>query len=332
LNLKKYISLVVFAITFSVALDAQNLPTACANSRHRYGIDALPGSIVDWNITGGVIEQKNNDSIDVKWDDNSGINHTISYREINSFGCQSPENVAYVIINKPYFDLGATINLCSGEAAKINVGSSYIKYRWNDGTTSSSLTTKTDGKYWVEITDSVGCSFTDTVSVIVHQLPTVTLDKNISICAPETYLFEAKTNDVIIGYEWFNNTSSAYYQANEGDDLIWVKVTDTIGCVGYDSTMLIACNISSKIPNAFTPGGGDQNEVWRLDQVKAIYPNVVVKIYDRWGRLVFVSSRGYDTPWDGTSKGKILPMDTYYYVIDLGNGTKEIVGSVAIIR
>ncbi len=40
-----------------------------------------------------------------------------------------------------------------------------------------------------------------------------------------------------------------------------------------------------------------------------------------------------DQYWNGTNqKGKKLPMDAYYYVIDLHNDEEPIVGTVTIIR
>jgi gliding motility-associated-like protein len=47
----------------------------------------------------------------------------------------------------------------------------------------------------------------------------------------------------------------------------------------------------------------------------------MVKIYNRWGSLVFQTS-GYnntDNYWEGLNKDKKkLPVGVYYYVIDLG--------------
>ncbi|HRF26479.1 MAG TPA: gliding motility-associated C-terminal domain-containing protein, partial [Ferruginibacter sp.] len=61
------------------------------------------------------------------------------------------------------------------------------------------------------------------------------------------------------------------------------------------------------------------------------YTGAVVEVFNRYGQLVFTST-GYGTPWDGTTKGKPLPVATYYYVIQLKNGFKPLSGSVTIIR
>jgi gliding motility-associated-like protein len=57
-----------------------------------------------------------------------------------------------------------------------------------------------------------------------------------------------------------------------------------------------------------------------------------VKIFNRWGQSVWRSEKGYPRPWDGTSNGSALPIDSYHYIIDLHNGSKPIIGNVTIVR
>ena len=70
-----------------------------------------------------------------------------------------------------------------------------------------------------------------------------------------------------------------------------------------------------------------QNPEWYNDI------NITVEVYNRWGAQVF-SSKGYTSEkrWDGTYKGKDVPIGTYYYVIRLNDGSKPITGHVTIVR
>ena len=61
------------------------------------------------------------------------------------------------------------------------------------------------------------------------------------------------------------------------------------------------------------------------------YPDIVVKVFNRWGQLVF-ESIGYNQAWDGTSNGKELPTATYYYSIDLNDGRDPFNGPITIKR
>ncbi|MCU0457300.1 MAG: gliding motility-associated C-terminal domain-containing protein, partial [Bacteroidales bacterium] len=85
------------------------------------------------------------------------------------------------------------------------------------------------------------------------------------------------------------------------------------------------------IPNAISPNGDLINDVWNIGEYE-LYPEIEIRIFDSWGNLVWQSEKGYPRKWDGTSRGRKLPIDSYHYVIDLHNGTRPIVGNVTIVR
>ncbi|MBL4578262.1 MAG: gliding motility-associated C-terminal domain-containing protein, partial [Flavobacteriales bacterium] len=58
---------------------------------------------------------------------------------------------------------------------------------------------------------------------------------------------------------------------------------------------------------------------------------VEVRIFGRWGKEIFLSI-GYEEPWDGTYNGHPLPMSSYYYIIDLHDGSEPETGAVTILK
>jgi len=56
-----------------------------------------------------------------------------------------------------------------------------------------------------------------------------------------------------------------------------------------------------------------------------------VDVFNRNGQTVY-SSLGYARSWDGTYKGKPLPVGVYYYVINPKNGAKIMSGTLTILR
>ena len=86
-----------------------------------------------------------------------------------------------------------------------------------------------------------------------------------------------------------------------------------------------------EIPNAFSPNGDGINDVWNIIGKEA-YPEIEVTVYNRWGQAIWKSFRGYPVPWDGRSKGKAMPVDSYHYFIDLHDGTRPIIGNVTVVR
>jgi gliding motility-associated-like protein len=58
-----------------------------------------------------------------------------------------------------------------------------------------------------------------------------------------------------------------------------------------------------------------------------------IEIFNRWGQLVWRSSRGYTENWDGRDMGgKEMPMDSYFYVINLNDGSEPISGVITLVR
>ena len=53
-------------------------------------------------------------------------------------------------------------------------------------------------------------------------------------------------------------------------------------------------------PNAFSPNGDGFNDTWKMEGFK-LFNTVSVKIFNRWGQLVFESSDP-NAEWDGTNK------------------------------
>lgn len=90
--------------------------------------------------------------------------------------------------------------------------------------------------------------------------------------------------------------------------------------------------IDLEIPSGFTPDNRQPNDTWRIKNIQ-LYPTVEVNVYDARGNLVF-SSNGYEKEWDGMFNGRPLPVDTYYYTIDLHLEfrKKSYRGSVTILR
>ncbi|MRX68642.1 DUF11 domain-containing protein, partial [Flavobacterium resistens] len=81
-----------------------------------------------------------------------------------------------------------------------------------------------------------------------------------------------------------------------------------------------------KIWNEFSPNDDGQNDTFYIDCITQ-YPDNELSIFNRWGNLVYFK-KGYDNTWDGKEKGsaKTLPEGTYFYILDLGDGSDKTSG------
>ena len=111
-----------------------------------------------------------------------------------------------------------------------------------------------------------------------------------------------------------------------------ITATDGI-CTQVDfATIFVRSEIV--IPNTFSPINDDANDTWVVEGLEE-YPGTAVKIYDRWGQLVFQSSGYSETKaWDGTSiRGNALTEGVFYYVLSLNDSEEQVFkGSITLIR
>ena len=75
----------------------------------------------------------------------------------------------------------------------------------------------------------------------------------------------------------------------------------------------------------FSPNGDGVNDGWYIENITA-YPNSVVQVYSRSGKLVF-KKKGYQNDWNGVSNqisgnNRRLPVGPYIFIIDLGDGSR----------
>jgi gliding motility-associated-like protein len=116
-------------------------------------------------------------------------------------------------------------------------------------------------------------------------------------------------------------------------------VTETVdGCQGPASEVIITVNqCDITLPTAFTPNNDGNNDFWEILSLDEAYPNNVVYIYNRWGNLIFehnsqTQGKYNDNKWDGRYNGELLPVGSYFFVIDFNNEEQEsVTGAVSII-
>lgn len=87
--------------------------------------------------------------------------------------------------------------------------------------------------------------------------------------------------------------------------------------------------------NVFTPNKDNVNDFFQIACIEN-YPNNNVQVFNRWGVKVFEQDQ-YNNTWGGTSearttlsRGQNLPVGTYFYILDLGDGTQNRTGWVYI--
>jgi gliding motility-associated-like protein len=110
-------------------------------------------------------------------------------------------------------------------------------------------------------------------------------------------------------------------------------LTDQNNCgetiaVNVEFTFTFGCLV---IPQVITPNNDGFNDEWRIRNIE-LYPNAEVRIFNRWGKMIFSTKNLSDNPWNGTIGGKPAPTDSYHYILYLNDGSGARSGVISVIR
>ncbi len=129
---------------------------------------------------------------------------------------------------------------------------------------------------------------------------------------------------------YLNDPTAANPICSAPDDITYtLQITGDGGCSTSKDIFILVLK-PPKAPNAFSPNGDGINDTWKIQYLER-YPDATVDVFDRYGQLVY-QAINYTSPWNGTFKGKPLPIGTYYYVINPKNGKPTVSGSVTILK
>lgn len=111
-----------------------------------------------------------------------------------------------------------------------------------------------------------------------------------------------------------------------------VRVMPNVGnTASLSNTVTFIKEVNLGFPTAFTPNGDGLNDVFHISGQYVEKMNI--KIFDRWGILVFASER--NEPWNGTREGIVLPQSSYVWkaeITDLAGRNFSREGTLLLLR
>jgi len=144
-------------------------------------------------------------------------------------------------------------------------------------------------------------------------------------------------------YTWYtDNALTSVYGTGSivtvlGTTQVYYVTESLNGCESTpDEVSITFENCEVVYPTAFTPDGDGTNDTWEILGLDEKYPDNTLRIYNRWGNLIFEHESSVTNPynnsqWDGTYKGAPLPVGSFYYIIDVKGSDEKIKGTVSII-
>lgn len=198
--------------------------------------------------------------------------------------------------------------------------------------------------YLVATTNS-GCVIKDSVWIKVSQFSGVTIDATAiphQVFAGDTVQLSVVPSGYT--YHWVPSTGVENPNAQttnvivgKGQMVYQVTVSDGGMCPKSDTVIIYGKNFTCDnpfvfVPNAFSPNGDGDNDI--LYVRSAVASKVLLRIFDRWGEMVF-ETKDQHNGWNGTYKGRPCDPDVYDYYLEvtcIDDETKIIKGNITLIR
>jgi hypothetical protein len=252
--------------------------------------------------------------------------------------------LAIVTVTRPAMKAGEDQSICTGTSVRVDAAGA-VTYSWKgeqsgfSSTERSPLVSPTaDERYFVTMTDAVGCTRKDTVAVTV--VPDMDLQYELEKfydCVTRPYievtdLTELKEGETTYFDYGDGTTGTGEEQVHnyEKDGVYTVKLVGVKEECVYETGEDVAI-VTIKIPNVITPGDSpDKNDAFRVtfgeSPVAAATLDMSLVIVDKWGVQVY-SASPYHDDWSASDVGA----GVYYYELDI-TGYPTCKGWVHVIK
>jgi gliding motility-associated-like protein len=195
------------------------------------------------------------------------------------------------------------------------------------------------GVYTYTVSGTAPCSsLGSTVTVSISQAPNAGTDGMLTICSngkpKDLFLYLGGTPQS--GGVWSPSLSSGTGIFNPAVDTAGIytyTVVTSSACVPGQATVNVTVDttcpaIEIIAPDGFSPNGDTVNDEFVVQNLADLYPNFTLKIYNRYGNVLYEGNS--TTPnWNGkTSQGMTMgdglaPTGVYFYVIEFNDGVRK---------
>lgn len=295
-------------------------------------------------------------------DDTSGVkNPTFTYPDTGTFAVKlrvnprstCPDSITRLVKIYPKFraDFEDTGKHCSGAPVQfVDLSSASIKpitsWLWNFGDGDSTFDQNPIHTYVHGGTYNVVLMSRNIKNCVDTMVRKVTVQNFMPFAGSDTMIVkEESINFSASGgteYRWrpLSNLSdttiynpSAYYP-DTGVFTYYLHVKSRFGCEGEDTVNVTVVNKADFfVPTAFTPNGDGLNDVFRPLAVGYRGLNFF-RVFNRFGEVVYYS-KNLESGWDGSYKGQLCEMGTYFWhisFVDRFGKTGNMKGDVTLIR
>ncbi len=228
--------------------------------------------------------------------------------------CYDIAPLQLTVFPHPVVVLPQDILKCEDDIVTITATAGFDQYLWSTMETTRSIDVTTAGDYTVTVTDSNGCTDTETVTISNYEATVIT---NI-----EVRQFTLRDNRIEVSVTgsgpWEYSIDNFFFQSSPvftdllpGFYTVYVRSINGCDFVTEPATIIAA-------PNFFTPNEDGYHDFWQVIAIET-EPDANIYIFDRYGKLLKqISPTG--PGWDGMYIGNPMPSSDYWFKVELNDG------------
>jgi hypothetical protein len=279
--------------------------------------------------------------------------YNVYFTTVDSNGKFNEEQHRIQVLAKPKIDLHADSLICQGDTIfMVANGQRLSKIKWaptynllyQDDTTSVYVYPHEDFTYHINMQYDYGCIVDTMINIKVSKIVADAGADRLVADGALTQLGGPKLSEGNqFSYEWspslylnnnVNNIPYPYTRVLDSIQFYYLKVTNTDGCVRYDTVAVNTYCGEINCPNAFNPTSNDpQNRVFGIANYQ-LRKLDYFRIFNRFGEMVFETTDPRAT-WNGLHKGVPQDLGTFVWIAEgiCNNGTRvKKTGNVLLVR
>lgn len=245
--------------------------------------------------------------------------YIIASKVLGTAGCTSRDTVTVFVENPVIAQIMDSI--CPRQPLILDPevpGAKY--YLWSTGASTQSITVKDSGTYVLRFKSDTAVCKTENTYNIKLMFPGQGNGIDTVICSGSEVILDAGMSGAT--YYWSTDDSGQAITVRD-TGIYTVTITDVNGkCVEARLYRVNSDDCQLSFPNVITPNGDGKNDFW-FNTEATYFEQFNVKIFDRWGILIYESDKS-DFKWDGRNmKGTKVSDSVYYYIVNAGSGLSK---------
>ena len=258
-------------------------------------------------VVGGASYQWSNGSTYQDIVANPNVTTTYTVTAYSASGCSSTGSATVTVNVLPSIFFSGQTTICQGQSTTI-VASGGSSYSWNTGATTNSISVSEAGVYKVNVTNSLNCVRSDSVTVVVLDNPVVSIDGLSLVCQGLAATLTASGAET---YLWNTGEAGAAI-------MVMPEQTTTYNVIGYDGN---GCSATvSKVVN--------------VEAVPQVYISGELSVC-HGSTTTLTASNGYSYAWStGSTESSVIVSNQGAYTVTASsaNGCQSMASVTVVDR